>query len=300
MTTLTAVINCYREGELIYKALESLYKQTDKDFVILIVNDCSPDEITNSVCNEIELSKKAKLIRNNVNMGHGLSRNTAFANTNTDAIVFLDADDTLPIDAIERIRRVFDLNPDADFVYGNYLKNYIETEISEIVDCSVLTDQNGKLSPYKLANNWKFLGSSPCKKNAWQRIGGYAQEFSNTTNDIDFWQRVILSGANGYYVNDIIYNYNQSVNGINNSDAFLNALSKCMYKNIDFTIKYSNNYKRGLDIALKNKDYKKIKEWAKFEVKRNKRNFLTGIFFITPSFLLPLLCIVFKMNRRKH
>ena len=120
MTTITTIITCYREGELIYKALDSLFNQNDTDFNIILVNGCSPDETTNRVCKEIEKSKKVLVIWNEVNLGMGISRNSAFEKLTTDVAVFLDADDTLPPNTIANIRSSFNAHPDADFVFGNY------------------------------------------------------------------------------------------------------------------------------------------------------------------------------------
>jgi glycosyltransferase involved in cell wall biosynthesis len=299
MITISAVINCYNEGELILNALNSLYAQTDRDFTIILVNDCSPDETTNRVCKEIESSNKVELIWNDVNKGHGVSRNVAFENMTTEVAVFLDADDTLPPNAIATIRNCFNLQPEADFVYGNYELHNIEENTYEIVDCSVITNKQGWLSPFLLANNWRLVGSSPCKKSLFQKTGGYDPVYSNTTNDVDFWQRAILAGAKGYYINDSIYNYNRSIQGINLSPAFLKAMESCYYKNIDFIILYSNIYKEGFNLALKNNNYHKIKEWAIHEIRVKKNHTLFAIvFYFCPMFLLRILSKTYLVAKR--
>jgi glycosyltransferase involved in cell wall biosynthesis len=299
MTTITAVITCYREGELIYNALDSLYDQTDREFNIIIVNGCSPDETTNNVCRDIEKSNKAELIWNEVNQGMGISRNTAFEKMTTDVAVFLDADDTLPPEAIASIRKMFDQNPDADFIFGNYQLLYLEKNTTEMVDCSVLVNENGQLSPNLLANNWIFLGSSPCKKSLWKKIGGYSYEFSNTTNDVDFWQRAIMVGAKGYYLNENIYNWNRSIHGLNSSPAFKKALDSCNYKNIDFVIRYCDIYKEAYNLSIENNNYKKIKEWAihEIEIKKNS-TVLALLYYKSPLFIIPLLSKTHKMLKK--
>ena len=191
MTTITAVITCFHEGELIYNALESLYSQTDRDFDIMLVNDCSSDADTNRVCKEIELKKKAFVIWKEINQGHGCSMNNAFEKMITDVAVFLDADDTLPSEAIKNIRKTFNKNCDAEFVFGNYKVNYIEKNTTEIVDCSVLANEEGRLSPEYLANDWKLLGTSPCKKSLWQKIKGYSFEIQK--------QQMMLIFTNVHY-----------------------------------------------------------------------------------------------------
>jgi glycosyltransferase involved in cell wall biosynthesis len=299
LTTITTIITCYREGELIYKALDSLFNQNDTDFNIILVNGCSPDETTNRVCKEIEKSKKVLVIWNEVNLGMGISRNSAFEKLTTDVAVFLDADDTLPPNTIANIRSSFNAHPDADFVFGNYKLCDLEQNIEKTVDCSVISDINGSLSPSLLANNWKLLGSSPCKKSLWTKIGGYSLEFSNTANDVDFWQRAILAGAKGYFVNANIYNWNRSITGLNSAPAFLTALEICNYRNIDFVIKYSDIYKEGFNIALTHKDYQKIKEWAKYEItNRNNQTVLAITFNLCPIIFVPFLCDGYRILKK--
>ncbi len=53
MDTISVVITCYQEGNLLRRAFASLGDQSDKDFDIVIVNDASPDETTNAVCHEL-------------------------------------------------------------------------------------------------------------------------------------------------------------------------------------------------------------------------------------------------------
>ena len=89
MTTLTAIITCYKEGNLLNEALSSLFNQSDTDFDIILVNDCSPDETTNQICNRFINSEKVKVIWNEVNLGLSGSRNKAFENLENDVFPLL-------------------------------------------------------------------------------------------------------------------------------------------------------------------------------------------------------------------
>jgi glycosyltransferase involved in cell wall biosynthesis len=297
MTALCVVITCYKEGELLNYAIDSLSAQTDRDFRTVIVNGCSPDEATNRVCSEIQDAGKALIIRDEANKGLGFSRNNAFEKITEDVVVFLDADDTLPFNAIACIRETFDKHPEADFIFGNYEVRNINNELTETVDCSKLANIDGYLSPDKLATDWKLLGTSPCRKRLWQKIGGYDLQFSNTANDVDFWQRAILAGASGYFCDTTIYNWNRSVHGQNSTKEFLIDLEKCNYKNIDFVIRYSGYYKDGLSLAVRNKNYSKAKDWGCYSfMTRNIRTITTALFCFCPLFLLPLLVNLYELR----
>ncbi len=216
MDRISVVITCYKEGLLLKQAFASLENQTDRDFDILVVNDASPDAVTNEICRELETDKKARVIWHKENGGLSAARNSGYEAMEGDICVSLDADDILPQGAISTIRRGFKLNPKADFVFGNYIRREIEAGTERLIDCNAICSANRFLDARKLANgDWILYGGSPCRKSLWRRLGGYAQEFSYSAQDVDFWKRALISGARGYYVNDIIYEWNRSRKGMN-------------------------------------------------------------------------------------
>jgi glycosyltransferase involved in cell wall biosynthesis len=50
---ITIIITCYKEGELLRRAVASVANQTMQGFSILLINDCSPDALTNAICDEL-------------------------------------------------------------------------------------------------------------------------------------------------------------------------------------------------------------------------------------------------------
>ncbi len=216
MDRISVVITCYNEGELLRRAFASLESQTDKDFETLIVNDASSDVSTNQICRELEQEKKAHIIWHKENCGLSAARNSGYEAIEGDICVPLDADDTLPQAAIAAIRNGFRKAPEADFIFGNYIRREPEKGIEKLIDCSVLCSRDGFLNPRYLAtHNWILYGGSPCRKSLWRRIGGYLQEFSYDGQDVDFWMRALMSGAKGCYINHTIYEWNRSKTGMN-------------------------------------------------------------------------------------
>lgn len=181
-------------------------KQTDRDFEILVVNDASLDGVTNEICRELEEKKKVRIIWHKKNSGLSAARNSGYEAMQGDICVPLDADDILPQTAIVAIRNGFRKTPEADFIFGNYIRREPEKGIEKIVDCGVLYSHNGFLNPRYLATHkWILYGGSPCRESLWRRIGGYLQEFSYDGQDVDFWMRALISGARGFYINHTIY-----------------------------------------------------------------------------------------------
>ncbi len=212
--TISILITCYNEGETIYNAIKSIRGQSDQDFEVILVNDASPDEKTNTVCRE--LSKKYNVYFHNENKGLSAARNTGFEKANGEIIVPLDADDILPPNAIKHIRKGFLNNPEAGFAFGNYLIHTIEDQNIDLVDMKAFCDQQNFLDPKKIVNGYKLLGTSPCKKETWLKVGGYHHELGNTLQDIDFWYRVMEMEIKGIFIPHEIYQWNKSNSGMNN------------------------------------------------------------------------------------
>jgi len=149
------------------------------------------------------------------NGGLSAARNSGFEAMRGAICVPLDADDTLPPDALAAIRETFRKHPDADFVFGNYLRHDLERGTRQEVDCSAL-GRGGLLAPETLASReWIFYGGSPCRKEMWRKLGGYRAEYSYDTQDLDFWMRAMTGGFKGYYAGRVIYEWRRSSTGMN-------------------------------------------------------------------------------------
>lgn len=120
------IIPAYNCAKTLFKTLSSLEAQTDSDFKVIIVDDCSTEDLT-----PIIDSKRASLhithIRKEVNEGCGMARQTGIDNATSEYITFLDADDILMPYAVETFNAMIVSN---DFdIYHSYF--YEQTRINE-------------------------------------------------------------------------------------------------------------------------------------------------------------------------
>lgn len=238
---LSVIITCYQEGELLRGAYDSLGRQTDQDFEIIVVNNGSIHEPTNKICKEIEKEQpNARVIWMKPNRGLSASRNRGFSEMSGNIAVFIDADDFLPDDAIHKIREAFHDNRSADFVFGDYIKKNIDNDEIKNVDCSFLADESNWLNPTKVFPEWTLLGVSPCRKRMWEALSGYDQAFSYGGQDVDFWMRALIAGYRGYYISSPIYEWRVSGGGMNWSQANRVACKSVFNKNMEFFKKYTN------------------------------------------------------------
>ena len=235
---VTVIICCFNEGKLLINAINSLKKQSYKNFEVLLINDGSSDAATNLICKSLLKESNIKVIWHKENLGLSSARNTAFAHSNTEIIIPLDADDELPTNAIEKIVNGFKMYPDADFIFGNYMIIDESNKIN-LINCSNIVNNDCLLNPTSISKNWSLLGTSPCRKQVWEQIGGYDPKFANSIQDIDFWIRAIMNNNKGYYINDTIYFWKIRKIGMNNNVKSIFHIHN-LYKNRKFFSKYGD------------------------------------------------------------
>lgn len=103
MTSISIVIPCYNAEATLQRTLESLEKQCDKDFEVVIVNDGSTDgseKIVTEKQNRLNIRYIAQ-----ANQGLGASRNNGIKEATGEYVCFLDADDIWKENKVSRIRR---------------------------------------------------------------------------------------------------------------------------------------------------------------------------------------------------
>lgn len=97
-------IPVYKCESFILKCLESVKAQTYQNLEIILVNDCTPDNsvtiIEEFIANNTSLN--IKLLYHQENSGLSVVRNTGIDNSTGKYIYFLDSDDTITSDCIEK------------------------------------------------------------------------------------------------------------------------------------------------------------------------------------------------------
>jgi glycosyltransferase involved in cell wall biosynthesis len=123
--TVGVVITTYNHAHFLPESLASVFRQTRRSGEVIVVDDGSTDDPAAVVGR----CPGARLIRQE-NRGLAAARNRGLAALSTTYVVFLDADDRLAPDAIERGLACFGRAPECGFVYGGHV--YIDREGQEI------------------------------------------------------------------------------------------------------------------------------------------------------------------------
>lgn len=112
-------IPVFKCEDFIIRCLESVKKQTYKNYEIILVNDCTPDGsialIEEFINSNAEIS--IRLIHHKINSGLSVVRNTGIDHSKGEFIYFLDSDDDITEDCIELLTNNA-LKSNADLIIG--------------------------------------------------------------------------------------------------------------------------------------------------------------------------------------
>lgn len=246
---ISVIVPCYSVGpNLLSEALESIKKQTYKNWEIILVDDCSPEqEWKIEIVSNLIKDNKLKLINNEKNFGLAISRNIGFDNSNGDIILFLDSDDKYSKNNFfEYLNQKFEEIKDLDvlhFRFQNFLWNWKKQtyEVKKI--------KNKKLNQSEYFEKIKiedFVQNPKFEVSAW--IKAYKKSFliKNKIRHLDkntfyedwvFWFQILIKNPNLFLTNENFYLYRKRKTSImseskkiKNSD--INAL-KIVKKDIE-------------------------------------------------------------------
>ena len=92
MVKYSFIVPVYNTSKYLKKCLDSLVKQTFKDFEIIIVNDGSTDNSSNIISKYKDTYKNIKVV-NQKNEGLSMARNNGVKEANGEYLIFIDSDD---------------------------------------------------------------------------------------------------------------------------------------------------------------------------------------------------------------
>lgn len=113
------IIPAYNCTKTLNRTLDSLISQTNQNFSVLVVDDCSTEDIK-SIADTYVDRLNITYVRNDKNVGCGMSRQRGLDESKSDYVTFLDSDDILLPDAVGIWLSEIDKSK-PDFIYSQPL-----------------------------------------------------------------------------------------------------------------------------------------------------------------------------------
>lgn len=177
---ISIIVPSYEQKWFLSDALESVMNQTLKPHEVIVVDDGSTD-------GSLAVAKHypVKIIEQ-VNKGLASARNTGIMNATGDYIFFLDADDMLTENCLQRIQDTID-QTHADIIAPSFKcfgKSEDVVTLSPEIKLSMFKDYQNYL-PYFCA----------VKKEKLLEIGGYSPRMTFGWEDLHLWVNLLSRGA---------------------------------------------------------------------------------------------------------
>jgi hypothetical protein len=176
------VIPCYNQERFLADAIESALGQTCQEVEVVVVDDGSHD-------NTAAVAARYPTVRylNQTNKGLSEARNAGLRATNGDFLIFLDADDRLVSNAVERGVEFLSSNPEIAFVSGHY--NLIATDGSLINQSPSCCVEKGHFEALLRSCYVGLIGSAMFRRSLFEHVGGFAPSL-RACEDYDLYLRV--------------------------------------------------------------------------------------------------------------
>ena len=150
------IIPAHNREKTIGRTLSSLVAQTDNRFKVIVVDDASTDN-TKAVVDSYKNLLDITYIRNETNLGQGMTRQAGIDNSNSEFITFLDSDDLFMPYTIETFNSIIKNNPDLEFLHTHFYEQVlIEDEMMMILEEDNFTALHGKLYNRKILEKFNI------------------------------------------------------------------------------------------------------------------------------------------------
>ena len=122
---VSIIVPMFNTEQYIERCLHSALNQTHRALEIIVVDDASTDASVALVKKIMQDNSYIHLIQHKTNLGSMITRRDGYEAATGDFIMFLDSDDTLPNDAVEKLL-LKQQQTGADIVVGNALAYHLD------------------------------------------------------------------------------------------------------------------------------------------------------------------------------
>lgn len=192
------IIPVYNGQRYIKELLDSLSKQTSKNFFIVIADNGSSDDsikIARTYTNKLNL----QILDASQDPGKGAALNKAVHYSRSKNLLFIDQDDTVNSEYVQKMDDALERFP----IVASCMDSRKHNSHFKILPRDIAIDQRMGAYEVKTASG----GTIGLTREAFDDIGGFDANFNYSTNDVEFCWRAHQKGYNIQLVNGAILYY---------------------------------------------------------------------------------------------
>ena len=179
---VSVVIPCFNQGLFLSCAIESVLVQTFDSFEVIVVDDGSTDPATVALLDGLDYPRTTVIRQENVGLPG--ARNAGMRIARGQFLVPLDADDELAPTFLAEFLEAISKHPRAAFVHC----------WSELFGDQHAVWVTRPYNPYQQLLSNGLVGCVLLRRDAWEQVGGYAEDLTSGNEDWDLWLRLLGKG----------------------------------------------------------------------------------------------------------
>ncbi len=182
---ISIIMPSYKSERFIRKSIESVLNQTYKNWELIIIDDCSPDNSLNIIKEYCAADSRIKLIIHEKNSGVAESRNRGIKEAGFPYIAFLDSDDLWEKNKLE-VQLKFMEESNAAISFTQYYRiNEGDEKIGEVNKIPISVSYKDLLKGNVIAMSTSMMDVRVVKNIKFEKIGH---------EDYLFWLQVLKIG----------------------------------------------------------------------------------------------------------
>ena len=211
---ISVVMPAYNAMSFIADAVNSVLKQSLFNLELIVVDDCSTDDTWNIISRIAEVDSRLKIIKLEDNSGSAkYPREVAVNMASADWICWVDADDIIPYDYLEKLL-LRQQNTDADIVCSQMIafQNNINNVKYTLPDISLNNNGDdilsGRVAVMKTIGSWSLNANGfLVRKSLWSGTSLFLNREANWMDADDVSTREMILSANKVAFSDAVYYY---------------------------------------------------------------------------------------------
>lgn len=150
---VSVIIPIYNVEQYLEKCLDSVINQTYKDLEIICVNDCSPDNSAQILLEYAQRDTRIKIVNREKNGGVSAARNTGLDEAKGEYVYFIDSDDWIDLDYIEKMVSAITFSKTDVVVNTNVIQEFENKPSKKLVFGDLEIEENAFVDADNAINN---------------------------------------------------------------------------------------------------------------------------------------------------
>ncbi|BFM42295.1 glycosyltransferase family 2 protein [Flavobacterium sp. CFS9] len=195
---VSIIMPSYKSERFITKSIESVLNQTHKNWELIIIDDCSPDNSLQIIKEYCNIDSRIRLVTHEKNSGVAESRNRGIKEAKFPYIAFLDSDDLWEENKLEVQLNFMEQNKAAISFTQYYRINEVDEKIGEVNRIPDTVSYFDLLKGNVIAMSTSMMDMRVVEKIKFEKIGH---------EDYLFWLMALKSGPIALGINLKLVHY---------------------------------------------------------------------------------------------